>query len=265
MEARLHIPFNSPLNEYITSIWEVNGLRDVTEVILPKGIFEMVFNLADEMKGILPFGQNAVSTPKCFVQGINTHVINVNYEGQQHLFGIRLQPHMVQSLLGIMPSELNNIIVDLTLIKSEFEFIWYQLREAKSFEERVKVIEAVFPILSDANNPRIKRLSQLYLENSIQNFQSVDQLTNQVYYSSRHLNRKVHSLFGMSAEELIIYKKFLHAVNLMHVEKTTLTDITYRSGFYDQSHFSRVFKKYSGITAKEYQTKKGDLPFHLFS
>ncbi|MFN3754108.1 helix-turn-helix domain-containing protein [Flavobacterium sp.] len=265
METHLHLPFSSPLNEYITSIWEVNGQRNITEIILPKGIFEMVFNLADDMKGILPFSHNAVDTPKCFIQGINTHVINVDYNGQQHLFGIRLQPHMVQRLLGIMPSELNNIIVDLTLIKSEFKFIWHQLMEAKSFEERVKVIEAVFPILSDADNPRLKKLSHLFLENSIQNFQSIDQISKEVFYSPRHLNRKVNSIFGMSAEELIIYKKFLYAVNLMHGDKTTLTDITYRSGFYDQSHFSRVFKKYTGITAKQYQTNKSELPFHLFS
>lgn len=265
MNAQMYIPANSPLKEYITGIWEVYGYRNLTETILPKGIFEMVFNLADDMDGILPFANDVVRTPKCFIQGINTHVINANYHGQQHLFGIRLQPHMVQSLLGIMPSELNNIIVDLTLIKGEFKIIWEQLIEAQSFEERVQIIETVFPILSDADNPRAKKLSQLFLAESIQNFQSIDQLSQQVFYSSRHLNRKVHSIFGMSAEELIIYKKFLHAVNLMHAEKTTLTDITYRSGFYDQSHFSRVFKKYTGMTAKNYQTAKGNLPFHLFS
>ncbi|WP_284652514.1 helix-turn-helix domain-containing protein [Flavobacterium terrisoli] len=265
MKADLHIPVSSPLKEYITAIWEVYGQRYLTETILPKGIFEMVFNLADDMDGILPFAHQLIRTPKCFIQGINTQVINANYHGQQHLFGIRLQPHMVQSLLGIMPSELNNIIVDLTLIKPEFNLIWEQLIEAQSFEERVRIIETLFPILEETDSIRTKKLSTLFLSNSIENFQSVDRLTEQVYYSSRHLNRKVHSIFGMSAEELVIYKKFLHSVNLMHGEKTTLTDIAYRSGFYDQSHFSRVFKNYSGITAKAYQNQKGELPFHLFS
>ncbi|MES2747661.1 MAG: AraC family transcriptional regulator [Bacteroidota bacterium] len=265
MNAQLHIPVNSQLKEYITSIWEVYGSRNVTETILPKGIFEMVFNLADDMNGVLPYSSKAVQTPQCFIQGINTHVINANYTGQQHLFGIRLQPHMVKSLLGIMPSELSNIIVDLTLIKPEFKIIWHQLMEVDSFEERVKIIETVFPILSQPNCVRTQKLSNLFMSDSIQNFQSLDNLSEQVYYSSRHLNRKSQSIFGLSAEELIIYKKFLHSVNLMHREKTTLTDIAYRSGFYDQSHFCRVFKSYTGITAKEYQKNKGELPFHLFS
>lgn len=265
MEAQMHIPTGSPLKEYITAIWEVYGNRNLSETILPKGIFEMVFNLADEMDGILPYGSQSIRTPKCFIQGIHTQVINANYHGQQHLFGIRVQPHMIGQLLGLMPSELNNIIVDLTLIKPEFGILWEQLMEVASFEERVRIIEKAFPVLSDTDSPQTKKLSHLFLADSIESFQSVEQLTEQVYYSSRHLNRKVHHIFGMSAEELIMYKKFLHSVNLMHSQKTTLTDIAYQSGFYDQSHFSRIFKKYTGITAKEYQTQKGALPFHLFS
>lgn len=265
MDAQIHIPADSHLKEYITSMWEVYGARNVTETILPKGIFEMVFNLADGMDGFLPYADKVARTPKCFIQGINTHVINANYLGQQHLFGIRLQPHMVKSLLGIMPSELNNIIIDLTLIKPEFEIIWEQLAEAHSFAERVKIIETVFPILAQTDDIRTQKFSNLFMANSIQDFQSVDNLTQEVYYSSRHLNRKSQTLFGLSAEELIIYKKFLHSVNLMHGEKSTLTDIAYRSGFYDQSHFCRVFKAYTGITAKEYKNNKSNLPFHLFS
>ena len=265
MEARMHFPIGSPLQDYVTSIWEVNGIRDLNETILPKGIFEMVFNLGDTMEGILPFGSSMVTTPKCFIQGINTHVINAHYNGLQHLFGIRLQPHRMESLLGVLPSELNNIIVDLTLIKPEFGLLWEQLAEAQSFEERVRIVETVFPILEDCDCSRTEKLSHLFFDPSIASFESIDKLSGEVYYSSRHLNRKAHSLFGMSAEELVIYKKFLHSVNLMHGEKTTLTDIAYRSGFYDQAHFCKVFKNYIGLTAKTYQKGKGVLPFHLFT
>ncbi len=35
MEAHLHIPVTSQLSEYVTSVWEVSGNRDVNETILP--------------------------------------------------------------------------------------------------------------------------------------------------------------------------------------------------------------------------------------
>jgi AraC-like DNA-binding protein len=51
----------------------------------------------------------------------------------------------------------------------------------------------------------------------------------------------------------------------MHGPKRSLTDIAIEAGFYDQAHFCRVFKNFSGLTPKQYQQQRGDLPFHLFS
>ena len=55
---------------------------------------------------------------------------------------------LFKSLIGIIPSELKNTIIDLTLIKPGFNILWHQLKEAESFEERVKIIESEFPVLS---------------------------------------------------------------------------------------------------------------------
>lgn len=264
MEAHLHIPITSQLSEYVTSIWEVNGHREVNETILPKGVVEIIFNLGDIAKGTL--GElNAFTSPLCFIQGVNTEILKVNYPGHHHLFGIRLQPGMVKGLLGILPSELKNTLIDLTLIKPGFNIFWHQLKEAKSFNERVKLVEDEFPVLSAAVCLRTQKLCNLFLSDEIEGFADMNVLSKQVHYSTRHLNRKSQSLFGISAEELITYKKFLHAVKLMHINNDPLTSIAYDSGFYDQAHFCRIFKSYAGITANQYRKQKSDLPFHLFS
>jgi AraC-like DNA-binding protein len=216
------------------------------------------------LRGELP-GNRSFSAPLCFIQGVNTETINVCYSGKHHLFGIRLQPEMVKGLLGIMPSELKNTLIDLTLIKPGFNILWHQLKEAASFNERVKLIEEEFPVLSTAVCLRTQKLCSLFLSDGLETFSSMDHLAKQVHYSSRHLNRKAQSLFGITAEELITYKKFLHSVKLLHNNNDPLTAIAYESGFYDQAHFCRVFKSYSGITPKQYRKEKSILPFHLFS
>lgn len=264
MNASIHIPTTSRLSEYVTGIWEVSGNSGINETILPKGIVEMIFNLGDPMQGQLP-GQAAFHAPLCFIQGVNTGTIEVAYNGSQHLFGIRLQPAMVKGLLGILPSEVKNTLIDLTLIKPGYNILWHRLKETSSFNERVKIIEDEFPVLSAVVCHRTQRLCNLFSEDSIDNFQSIDHLSQQVYYSTRNLNRKTQSLFGISAEELITYKKFLHAVKLLHTGNESLTSIAHSSGFYDQAHFCRVFKSYAGITAGKYRSQKSELPFHLFS
>ena len=246
-------------------VWEITGEHNIREVILPQGIVEIVFNFAADISGIIPKSPNIFQAPRCFIQGIHIHSVHANYIGQQHLFGIRLHPFHIQSFLGILPSELNNSAIDLTLIKPGFEQLWYQLLELHTFDERVRLLERKMPQLSTPIHDRSKHLSDLFLAGKAENFQTVDALAQQVCYSSRQLNRITHKLFGLSAEELTLYKKFVESVKLIHLRNTSLTDIAYSAGFYDQAHFSRVFKSYTGMLPKEYKNNKSELPFHIIS
>lgn len=265
MKARVHIPVRSAIGNYVTAIWESIPPGVSQERILPKAVVELVFNLSDPMQGILPHQHIATTAPNCFVQGLNTHTIHVHYSGQQHLFGICMQPHMVKALLGILPSECKNTLIDLSLIQPSFKSLWHQLNEAGSFEARVRIIENSFPVLAQHDCSRTKYFCDVFSGSSAYPSVSIDSLSKQICYSSRQLNRKAQSLFGVSTEELLLHKKFRMAVTLMHSHKTSLTNIAYDAGFYDQAHFCRIFKNFSGLTAKQYQLNKSELPFHLFS
>lgn len=206
MNAHIHIPHASHLQDYVIAVWEHAGSDNASDTIMPQGAIEMVFNLADPMQGSTPVNRTAFDAPLCFAQGINTEVVIAKYGRRQHLFGIRLQPHRVQPLLDILPSELKNSLVDLTLINPRFKTLWHQLMAAATFDARVKIVEKEFPVLSQPACNRTERLSNIFQSDDISDFQSVDSLTRQVYYSSRHLHRKTHSMFGLSAEEMIVYK-----------------------------------------------------------
>jgi AraC-like DNA-binding protein len=177
---------------------------------------------------------------------------------------MHIHPHRVLQWLGISPAELNNVTVDLTLIQPIFNQLWHQLREAGSFDERVRIVEKELPVLNDQRNQRSEQLGKLFRKNGNQFFQSVEELAKQVYYSPRQLNRVVHQVFGFSAEELIVYKKFIESVKLIHIQDSSLTSVAYEAGFYDQAHFCRVFKSYTGYTPNQYKKQKSHEPFHLY-
>lgn len=265
MNVFSHIPVTSRLHHFVTVVWEIQGSYNVKETILPQGIVEIIFNFAERVDGMMPFSKTTIQAPRCFVQGINTGLIQVEYTGQHHLFGIRLYPCRVQDLLGILPSELTNATIDLTLVSAEFNRLWHQLAELDSFTAKLLLLERDFPQLAEAAYDRPKMLSDLFLADNIDRFQNVDELAKEVCYSPRQLNRVAHSLFGLSAEDLVVYKKFLQSVKLIHSDNRSLTDIAYHSGFYDQSHFCRVFKLHSGMTPSQYKKAKGPQPFHILT
>lgn len=265
MSSHVHIPSHSPISSYVTAIWETSAPGISREVILPQGIVEIVFNLSDPMHGVLPNKKSALAAPDFFLQGWNSHTVNVHYAGRQHLFGIRLQPYMVKPLLGILPSESKDILIDLSLVKPGYRSLWHRLSEAADFRGRVNIIEQELPALTEHNCARTRHFSDVFTSGAEWRFESIDALSKQICYSSRQLNRKAQGLFGVSAEELVAHKKFRTAVQLMHGPTRPLTDIAYQAGFYDQAHFCRIFKNFTGITAKQYQSQKSEIPFHLFS
>lgn len=265
MEKYFHIPASSHLLQYVTGIWEVDGDFDSNERILPKGVVEIVFNLAGAINGTLPHSNQPFQAAKCFIQGLHTQVVTASYTGPHRLFGFRLRPNQVYPFLGVMPGEFRNANFDLTLIKPSFNGLWHRLAAASSFRDRISVLENALPNLGSPACLRSAALCDLFLSETGAGFTTVDELARQVCYSTRQLSRVSHQLFGLSAAELVIYKKYLHAANLVHFGNASLTQIAYESGFYDQSHFCRVFKQYSGLSPRQYREQKSDLPFHLFS
>lgn len=265
MKVHFHIPSASRLQAYVTMVWEIRGEQNIREIILPQGVVEIVFNFAADISGAMPVRQTILAAPRCFVQGIHTHSVHAAYTGQQHLFGIRLHPCQIKRFLGILPAELSNSTIDLALISPRFDRLWHQLIELLSFEQRVQVLERELPQLPGVDCSRSKQLSDLFLAEGAGTFGTVEELARQVCYSSRQLNRVSHQLFGLSAEELTLYKKLVESVKLIHFANQSLTEIAYSAGFYDQAHFCRVFKSYTGLTPNEYKKRKGELPFHLIS
>jgi AraC-like DNA-binding protein len=265
MQMHAYIPKASRLEDYVTLIWEVRGHEHLSEQVLPQGVVEIVFNFSEAVHGLLPFTKSRMQAPRCFIQGLNTSVVEASYVGEHHLLGIRLQPHRVKELLGILPFELNNTTVDLSLLPARFDALWQQLADQDGFNQRVQVLENSFPLMAAQPCPRATTLSALFLNNSLEGFGSVDALARAVCYSTRQLSRVTQKFYGLSAEELVQYKKYLHSVNLMHQEHQSLTSVAYDAGFYDQAHFCKVFKGYTGVTPGQYQLASSPLPFHLFS
>ena len=69
---------------------------------------------------------------------------------------------------------------------------------------------------------------------------------------------------GMNTEEVLLYKKYLHAVHLIHYTDLSLTKIAYQSNFSDQSHFIKSFRNYTNMTPGEYKGSKSIVQGHVY-
>lgn len=81
---------------------------------------------------------------------------------------------------------------------------------------------------------------------------AVSKLCNDIGLSQRHLSRKFQQQIGLSPKEYLRVCRFIQS--LQHLKKypnRTLTEIAYQSGYYDQAHFNRDYKFYTGHSPGE--------------
>ncbi len=67
------------------------------------------------------------------------------------------------------------------------------------------------------------------------------------------ISRNFHFYFSSTLGEYIRKLRTEHALRLIKLTDRSLTDIGFECGFFDQSHFVRTFKTYTGFLPKEYQ------------
>ncbi len=76
-----------------------------------------------------------------------------------------------------------------------------------------------------------------------------------MYISPNHLNKCVKSVTGKSTTKWIDEAIVLEAKVLLHQSNLSISDIASELGYYEQSYFSRIFKKYEGITPLDFRKR----------
>lgn len=258
------IPELASIQNSIHSFWQTErDTRFDTEIIIPKGIVEVIFNFSEHVSIQAQLGGKQYQLTRCFINGFNSTSIRLQLPAKQFFFGIRFHPVSIKYIFGFPAGEFTDLPVDLTLVDPSISLLWHQLIEQKNFSDRV----SVFSDWVNARNFHTTLQDQTFnnfLNNNGQAIPSVTELSNILCYSPRHLSRKLYALTGMNTEEVLVYKKCLQAVNLIHHTNFSLTQIAYSCQFADQSHFIRSFKSLMAMTPNEYRKIKSPLPGHIY-
>jgi AraC-like DNA-binding protein len=263
LENHQHIPTEAPYNGMIHAIWQVKGYTPFREEhIVPKGIVELIFNLNGGQLSAR-IGDRPYQINQAFINGFNTSTIHFQLPEHLQLFGIQLHPLMVKKLLKVPASEFSNTLIDLHLLDPGFNLLWEELMNRTAFEDRVRVIYRWLQARIREADTREAWINRFLIHAEPAGI-TVGELAQRFCYSTRQLSRRLSEATGLNTEELILYKKYLHAIHLMHHTDLPLTSIAYESHFSDQSHFIRSFKAFTQLTPRAYQTVKSPLKGHLY-
>ncbi|PJI08635.1 MULTISPECIES: AraC family transcriptional regulator [Clostridium] len=102
--------------------------------------------------------------------------------------------------------------------------------------------------------PKISRIKEVkkYLKDNYLSDLKLNDLSKKANVSKYYLIRRFEQYYGLSPHQYMINLRINYAKKLLKHNKD-FTDIALESGFYDQSHFTRYFKEYTGVTPMEYK------------
>ncbi|MBD5393126.1 MAG: helix-turn-helix domain-containing protein [Lachnospiraceae bacterium] len=94
-----------------------------------------------------------------------------------------------------------------------------------------------------------------YIHHHISEAITVEAIARHLYLSRPYLSAKFKEETGQSLTDFILKEKTEEAKRLLCYSGKSLLNISNYLGFSSQSHFSRVFKKYSGLSPSEYRDR----------
>ena len=68
------------------------------------------------------------------------------------------------------------------------------------------------------------------------------------------LQRKLKQTMGITPQDLLREARIKHACQLLRQTTKTVVEVAYACGFSDPKYFTRCFKKFYGMTPREFQT-----------
>lgn len=246
-------------------IAEYIGKEGLSIKVCPNGFPGIVFqhsNGQPVIKNIVVNSGRIVQMPcTLFLYGQVTELSVMNFIKESYItVQAILKPHALKTLFGMEASKLTNASMGYS--KFNAEVLNKQLLSAKSNNEYITLFEDFLVQMLELHHSRDIVVEECleYIHSNI-NRVSVKDLIEKIHLSERQFEKRFVQTVGISPQFFIRVKRFNEAMRLIDSgQYERLSDVAYALHYFDQSHFIRDIKAFSGITPKSISQKVND--FH---
>ncbi|WP_341225392.1 helix-turn-helix domain-containing protein [uncultured Arcticibacterium sp.] len=223
--------------------------------IIPDGCIEMAFILGDDVKRYT--SQNEfILQPRAMVLGQTIEPFYIEPIGHVNTFAIRFYPYGFANFVAIHIKDLVNKETPLEVIfdKNEAKELEQNIVQAIDSKQRIEIIEK-FLIAKLNNKTTIDNIVKQTIDAllSTNGTASISTILKENLSKRRQLERNFIKQIGVSPKQLGKVIRLQTALKiLLNKKDENLTNIAYQSEYFDQAHFIKDFKEFTGINPKEF-------------
>jgi AraC-like DNA-binding protein len=270
---------DSSLRQQVKSYFVVDveaRQRSKHELHLPDGYAELVFVLRNSYERA-PIGSPgaAVAMKRSYLVGGRSHTIVTSDLGDVRVVGVKMEPRLLRELLATPLSEFRDNTVELRdLNDTHLLSLEERIAECASVAEIAKSLNAFFLGRRDTASkpdPLVEHLlSRIRAEKG---GTPITQAARELGVDPRTLERRFSSWVGMSPKAYARVVRFKHAYHAFWASRSSVHANaalqSYLDGYYDQSHFIKEFRNFTGSSPAgvltEHRPASIDVTNHLLT
>jgi AraC-like DNA-binding protein len=246
------------LAKHIQCYWVLENDRKPGEQspqrIFPDGRMELIFHFGDAVQRRTN-GNGFEPQPPATVSGQIKHFILLQPAGRLGVLGVRFHPAGTLPFLRVPMSELAEKVIALdSLWGHHGRLLADQIQSAPTHREKILSVEKY--LLSrvaqwrDRDATAFAAIHEIYRANGAI---KIDALMRKVKTPARQLERKFNEQVGISPKR---FSRIVRFQNIFRIaaqnSASNLTELAHSAGYYDQAHFIREFREFSGLNPGEY-------------
>jgi AraC-like DNA-binding protein len=244
------------LSPFIKSVMTFENLEESKHTTLPffaDGFPGLMYHQTPNGLTVNPHQKRM---PELFLYGQTIKPIELEITGAYRLLVFQLYPFTLKSLFGIDPKSINDNCYDLTHdANSTLAAMLEPLSTSTALTKWVEVLSQFISELiarrTSKFDPTILNAVEIILREKGQ--VNLTDTAKALHVTKRTFERRFLSETGLLPKQFAKIIQFHSSLTQLTVKDyRTLTDVVFRNGYADQSHFIRVFKSFTGKTPKHF-------------
>jgi AraC-like DNA-binding protein len=258
MNYQVYTP-SQELQPFVKCFWSLDDDEKkvpVTQRVLPDGCMEMIFHYGDLYRQYFEDG-SSITQPRSFVFGQITKYIEIAPMGISGIISARFLPDGISPFIKIPVTQLENKVVSLKeLFNDEGNILEEQVINATRNADRIKLIEEfLLSKLTEQNTIDTITKSCVDIIFQSQGQIGIGALAGKMNINRRNMERRFISVIGISPKQLAKVARLQATLKMLGQQKfTNLTEIAYENGYFDQAHFIKDFREFTGMNPGSFFT-----------
>lgn len=246
------------LKQYVKCYYtyESDAATAFDDTVFPSGNMEIIFNLGTG-HWLTDSGAGFKATPQVELWGQVTKPLPVRSVGRNTMLGVRFFPHAAAVFFPEKVDLFNDQVTDFRDVSgNEVSLLHTRLLETPTWRERLLLLEEFLwrrILRSEKRHTKVTMLDHVMHEIRQPGFfDNIENVAARYGITSRYLQKLFVQYTGLTPKLYSKIHRFQNSLQLVIRNEAPLTAIAYDCGYFDQSHFIREFKSFTGLTPSGY-------------